>query len=76
MERIRDQPANATELLVAWDRGEATAFDRLMPLVQGEYYRGGHAASVARAGFRCYGRGGGGRSGGRAFDHRVAEEFL
>jgi len=41
-----------------------------------EHYRGGHAASVARAGFRCYGRGGGGRSGGRAFDPRVAEEFL
>jgi hypothetical protein len=41
-----------------------------------EHYRGAHAASVARAGFRCYGRGGGGRSGGRAFDPRVAEEFL
>lgn len=42
-----------------------------------EHYRGGHAASVARAGFTCYGRGGGsGRSGGRPFDPRVAEEFL
>lgn len=42
-----------------------------------ERYRGAHAASVARAGFRCYGRGGGsGRSGGRAFDPRVAEDFL
>jgi hypothetical protein len=38
-----------------------------------EHYRGAHAASVARAGFRCYGRGG---RGGRGFDPRVAEEFL
>jgi hypothetical protein len=36
-----------------------------------EHYRGAHAASVARAGFRCYGR-----SGGRGFDPRVVEEFL
>ncbi len=42
-----------------------------------EHYRGAHAASVARAGFTCYGRGGGGaRSGGRPFDPRVAEEFV
>jgi hypothetical protein len=42
-----------------------------------EHYRGAHAASVARAGFRCYGCGGGsGRSGGRGFDPRVAEEFV
>jgi len=42
-----------------------------------EHYRGAHAESVARAGFRCYGRsGGGGRSGGRGFDPRVAEELL
>lgn len=42
-----------------------------------EHYRGAHAASVARAGFRCYGRGGGsGRSGGRGFDPRVAEDFI
>jgi len=42
-----------------------------------EHYRGAHAASVARAGFRCYGRGGGGgRSGGRGYDPRVAEEFI
>jgi hypothetical protein len=42
-----------------------------------EHYRGAHAASVARAGFTCYGRGGGsGRSGGRGFDPRIAEEFL
>jgi hypothetical protein len=42
-----------------------------------EHYRGGHAASVARCGFTCYGRGGGsGRSGGRGFDPRVAEEFI
>jgi hypothetical protein len=42
-----------------------------------EHYRGAHAASVARAGFRCCGRsGGGGRSGGRGFDPRVAEELL
>jgi hypothetical protein len=39
-----------------------------------EHYRGAHARSVARAGFRCYG---GGRSGGgRSFDPRVAEDFL
>ena len=42
-----------------------------------EHYRGAHAASVARAGFRCYGRiGGTGRSGGRGVDPRVAEEFV
>jgi hypothetical protein len=42
-----------------------------------EHYRGAHAESVARAGFRCYGRSGGsGRRGGRGFDPRVAEEFL
>ncbi|HEY2850569.1 MAG TPA: hypothetical protein VGI97_11870, partial [Gemmatimonadaceae bacterium] len=42
-----------------------------------EHYRGAHAAGVARSGFRCYGRGGGsGRSGGRAFDPGLAEEFL
>lgn len=42
-----------------------------------EHYRGAHAASVARAGFRCYGSGGGtGRSGGRGFDPRVAEDFV
>jgi hypothetical protein len=40
-----------------------------------EHYRGAHAASVARTGFRCYGRGGGGR-GGRSVDPRIAEEFL
>lgn len=42
-----------------------------------EHYRGAHAASVARAGFRCYGRGdGSGRTGGRGFDPRLAEDFL
>jgi len=42
-----------------------------------EHYRGAHAASVARAGFSCYGRvGGSGRSGGRGFDPRVADEFV
>jgi hypothetical protein len=42
-----------------------------------EHYRGAHAASVARAGFRCYGRSGGsGRSGGRGLDPRVAEDFV
>jgi len=40
-----------------------------------EHYRGAHAASVARAGFRCYGRSGGGR-GGRSLDPRLAEDFL
>jgi hypothetical protein len=39
-----------------------------------EHYRGAHAASRTRAGFTCYGSGG--RSGGRAFDPRVAEDFL
>jgi hypothetical protein len=37
-------------------------------------YRGDHAADRARAGFTCYG--GGGRSGGRPFDPRVAEDFI
>jgi hypothetical protein len=42
-----------------------------------EHYRGEHAASVARAGFTCYGCGSGtGRSGGRGFDPRVAEDFI
>jgi hypothetical protein len=42
-----------------------------------EHYRGAHAASVARAGFRCYERSGGtGRRGARGFDPRVAEDFL
>ena len=42
-----------------------------------EHYRGGHAASVARAGFRVLRtRRRSGRSGGRAFDPRVAEDFL
>jgi hypothetical protein len=40
-----------------------------------EHYRGAHAASVARAGFRCYGRGGGGR-GGSGIDPRLAEGFV
>jgi hypothetical protein len=40
-----------------------------------EHYRGEHGASVARAGFTCYGRGSG-RSGGRGFDPRVAEDFV
>ena len=39
MERIPDQPPNPTELLVAWGRGEATAFDKLVPLVHGELRR-------------------------------------
>jgi hypothetical protein len=33
-----------------------------------------HAASRVRAGFSCHG--GSGRSGGRTFDPRVAEDFL
>jgi hypothetical protein len=40
-----------------------------------EHYRGEHGASVARAGFTCYGRGSG-RTGGRGFDPRVAEDFI
>lgn len=39
-----------------------------------EHYRGAHAASRAQAGFTCFG--GGGKSGGRSFDPRLAEEFL
>ena len=39
MERIPDQPLNATELLMAWGRGEAAAFDRLVPLVHAELRR-------------------------------------
>ncbi len=38
-----------------------------------EHYRGAHARSIARAGFRCYGTG---RSGGRGFDPGVAEDLL
>ena len=43
-----------------------------------EHYRGTHAAGVARSGFSCYGRSGGGRSGrgGRPFNPRVAEQLL
>ena len=37
-------------------------------------YRGGHAASRARAGFTCYSSGG--RGGSRPFDPRVAEDFI
>jgi hypothetical protein len=40
-----------------------------------EHYRGEHGASVARAGFTCYGRGSG-RSGGGGFDPRVADDFI
>jgi hypothetical protein len=41
------------------------------------HYRGAHAASVARSGFRCYGCAGRtGRTGGRGFDPRVAEDVL
>jgi RNA polymerase sigma-70 factor (ECF subfamily) len=32
-------PATPTELLVAWGRGDADAFDRLVPLVHNELYR-------------------------------------
>jgi RNA polymerase sigma factor (TIGR02999 family) len=32
-------PATPTELLLAWGRGEAAAFDRLLPLVHGELRR-------------------------------------
>jgi DNA-binding MarR family transcriptional regulator len=39
-----------------------------------DHYRGGHAASRARAGFSCYS--GGSRRGGRPFDPRVAEDFV
>jgi hypothetical protein len=41
--------------------------------VMTEHYRGAHRASVARAGFTCYGSRGG---GGRTFDPRVAEDFI
>jgi len=39
-----------------------------------EHYRGAHAASIARSGFRCYGRGGG--RGGHSIDPRLAEDFV
>ena len=39
-----------------------------------DHYRGGHAASRARAGFTCYSCSG--RRGGRPFDPRVAEDFI
>jgi hypothetical protein len=39
-----------------------------------EHYRGAHARSVVRAGFRCYGSSG--RNGGRGFDPGFAEDFL
>jgi RNA polymerase sigma factor (TIGR02999 family) len=39
MERIQDQHPNPTDLLVAWGRGEATAFDQLVPLVHDELRR-------------------------------------
>lgn len=39
-----------------------------------EHYRGEHARSVVRAGFRCYGSSG--RSGGRGLDPRFAEDLL
>jgi hypothetical protein len=39
-----------------------------------EHYRGAHAASVARSGFRCYGRGGG--RCGPSTDPRLAEDFV
>jgi RNA polymerase sigma factor (TIGR02999 family) len=39
MERILQQTSNPTELLVAWGRGESTAFDQLMPLVHGDLRR-------------------------------------
>ena len=39
-----------------------------------DHYRGGHAASRARAGFTCYSCSG--RKGGRPFDPRVAEDFI
>jgi len=41
-----------------------------------EHYRGAHARGVAKSGFRCYGRGGGGGRGGRGFDPRAAEDVL
>lgn len=42
-----------------------------------EHYRGAHAASVARSGFRCYGGGGhSARNGGRGFDPLAGEDLL
>jgi DNA-binding PadR family transcriptional regulator len=40
-----------------------------------EHYRGGHAASVARSGFSCYG-GSSARVGGRSPDPHLAEGFI
>lgn len=39
-----------------------------------QHYRGAHAASVARAGFRCYG--GRASRGGHPFDPGGADDFL
>ena len=39
-----------------------------------EHYRGAHGAAASRSGFAIHGTGGG-RSGGRTFDPRAAEEF-
>ena len=36
---MSDEPATPTELLLAWGRGDAAAFDRLMPLVHDELRR-------------------------------------
>jgi len=36
---ISDQTPNPTDLLIAWSRGEAAAFDQLMPLVHDELRR-------------------------------------
>jgi len=42
-----------------------------------EHYRGAHAASVARSGFRCYGCvAATGRRGGRGLNPRLAEDLL
>jgi hypothetical protein len=42
-----------------------------------EHYRGAHAASVARSGFRCYGCvASTGRRGGRGLNPRLAEDLL
>jgi hypothetical protein len=42
-----------------------------------EHYRGAHAASVARSGFRCYGcLASTGRRGGRGLSPRLAEDLL
>src|SRR5262245_4988151 len=42
MDGSSDRPQNATELLLAWGRGEKCALDELVPLVHDELHRIAH----------------------------------